>query len=415
MFKNRWWIAGASAVALIFSSGTIQLFSASLFIKPITEELGFGRGTLSTAFGINFVLSAIATPIFGRLLDLRGVRAMMLPTITLYALATAALALLPASVPALFVMYGIVGAFGVAQTPTPYGKVVSWWFDRRRGIALGIALAGIGLGTIIVPQLTRFLMTQFNWRIGYVGLGCAVLIFALLPNALIIREPPNVERAKAAGVVPDVPGLTFSEARATWRYWALSLAFFLAATVINGSLVHVVPMLTDRGISIGVAVAALSATGIALIAGRLCAGWLSDRVFAPYIAVFFIVFPMFGIAVLGFGFGGISPVIGTICLGVGIGAEIDLMTFLVGRYFGLRQFGTLYGVMFAIAILGNATGSSLLGWSFQFLKSYSPALILFEVLLVVAAFCFLGLGPYRYSAPAREVTFDTPEVGSSPA
>jgi hypothetical protein len=72
MFKNRWWIAGASAMALIFSSGTIQLFSASLFIKPITEELGFGRGTLSTAFGINFILSAIATPIFGRLLDLRA-------------------------------------------------------------------------------------------------------------------------------------------------------------------------------------------------------------------------------------------------------------------------------------------------------------------------------------------------------
>jgi hypothetical protein len=77
VFKNRWWIASASAMALIFSSGTIQLFSASLFIKPITEELGFGRGMLSTAFGIDFVLSAIATPIFGRLLDLRGVRTIM--------------------------------------------------------------------------------------------------------------------------------------------------------------------------------------------------------------------------------------------------------------------------------------------------------------------------------------------------
>jgi hypothetical protein len=91
------------------------------------------------------------------------------------------------------------------------------------------------------------------------------------------------------------------------------------------------------------------------------------------------------------------------------------MTFLVGRYFGLRQFGTLYGVMFAIAILGNAAGSNLLGWSFQVFKSYSPALILFEALLVVACACFLGLGPYRYSAPAREVRFDAPDVGSNPA
>jgi len=414
VFRNRWWIAAASAMALIFSSGTIQLFSASLFVKPITDELGIGRGTLSTAFGITFVLSAITTPIFGRLLDLRGVRTMMLPTITLYALSTAALGLLPASIPIVFLMYGIVGAVGIAQTPTPYGKVVSWWFDRERGLALGIALAGIGLGTIIVPQVVRFLMTNFSWRVGYFGLGCAVMIFAFIPNALIICEPPVIERAEAAHLAPDVPGLTFAEARVSWRYWTLSLAFYLAATVINGSLVHVVPMLTDRGIPLGVATAALSATGLALIAGRLVAGWLSDRIFAPYIAIFFVAFPMLGIAVLGFGFAGISPVIGTICLGIGIGAEIDLMTFLVGRYFGLRQFGTLYSVMFAIAILGNATGSNLLGWSFQFFKSYSPALILFEGLLVITCACFLGLGPYRYAARDTAVA-DAPEHGARTA
>ena len=410
MFTGRWWIVVASAMALIFSSGSIQLFSASLFIKPITAELGFGRGTLSVAFGIQFIVSAIATPIFGRLLDTRGVRSMMLPTITLYAIATAALALLPASIAVLCAMFGLVGLFGVAQTPTPYSKVVSWWFDRQRGFALGITLAGIGLGTIIVPQVALFLMTHFSWRVGYFGLGCAVLVFALLPNAFIIHEPPDVEIAEASGGPVETPGLTFSEARRAWRYWLLSLAFFLAATVINGSLVHVIPMLTDRGIPLGVAAAALSAAGAALIAGRICTGWLSDRIYAPYLGVVFMLFPAFGIGVLGFGLGGISPVIGTICLGIGIGAEIDLMSFLVGRYFGLRRFGTLYGVMFAIAILGNAAGSNLLGWSSQLFHSYVPALILFEGLLIVAAGCFLVLGPYRYAAPARTAAVETPQA-----
>lgn len=400
MFKNRWWIVVASAVAMIFSSGSIQLFSASLFIKPITADLGFGRGTLSTAFGIHFILSAIATPFFGRLIDRYGVRPMMLPAITLFALATAALALMPASVAVLFAMFAVVGTVSVAQTPTPYSKVVSWWFDRQRGLALAVTLAGVGLGTMIVPQVAAFLMTHFNWRVGYFGLGCAVLIFALIPNALIIREPPGVERANLAGVVPDVPGLSFAEARVDWRYWALSLAFYLASTVINGSLVHVVPMLTDRGIPLSTATAALSATGAALIVGRICSGWLIDRVFAPYVAMVVLAIPMFGIAVLGFGLGGISPVVGAVCLGMGIGAEIDIMAFLVGRYFGLRQYGTLYGTMFAIAILGNATGSNLLGWSFQVFGSYTPALILFLGLLVVTGLCFIGLGPYRYAAAA---------------
>ena len=163
------------------------------------------------------------------------------------------------------------------------------------------------------------------------------------------------------------------------------------------------------------AFAILTASGVALIIGRLCSGWIIDRVFAPYVAMVFMLVPMFGIAVLGFGFGGISPVIGTICLGMGIGAEIDIMAFLVGRYFGLRQYGTLYGVMFAIAILGNATGSNLLGWSFQFFNSYTPALVLFEVFLVAAALCFLGLGPYRYAAPARDIEVDTPQIKPSAA
>src|SRR5262249_39197950 len=91
----------------------------------------------------------------------------------------------------------------------------------------------------------------------------------------------------------------------------------------------------------------------ALIIGRFCSGWLIDRAFGPYVAMIVLAIPMFGIAVLGFGLGGISPIVGTICLGMGIGAEIDIMAFLVGRSFGLRQYGTLYGVMFAIAILGN--------------------------------------------------------------
>jgi len=359
--------------------------------------LGFGRGEISTAIGLSSVVIALSIPLYGRLLDRKGIRPVLLPSIVLFALANASLALLQPSTPMLFGLFALLGLTGVGQGPTAYSKILSAWFDRERGLALGIALAGVGAGTALMPQLANLLLGEFGWRIGYVGLGVAVFVLAFIPVAVFVREPSEARRAGTAST-EQLPGIAFREAVRSLRYWALTVAFFLAATVINGSLIHVVPLLTDRGLPISAAVAAVSAAGLALICGRVFSGYCADKLFAPYIAIFFLLCPMFGIAILGTGAG--SPVLGTILLGAGIGAEIDLMSFIVSRYFGVRYFGTLHGFMFAFAAFGNFVGSSTLGWSFQVLHSYGPAFVLFEMLLAVAIAIFATLGPYTY--PARE-------------
>jgi len=133
-----------------------------------------------------------------------------------------------------------------------------------------------------------------------------------------------------------------------------------------------------------------------LIGGRVVAGYVMDRVFAPYVAIFFLAWPMAGIGILASGLAGSWPLVGTVMLGAGVGAEIDLMSFLVGRYFGLRAFGVLHGVMFAVFLIGQAIGASLMGWVFQLRQSYLPGFQLFEVLLAVACVLLASLGPYRY-------------------
>ncbi len=200
-----------------------------------------------------------------------------------------------------------------------------------------------------------------------------------------------------------LPGMSFAEAIRTWRYWSLAMAFFLATTTINGSLVHVVPLLTDRGVPIGTAVATMAGAGLALIVGRVAAGYVMDRVFAPYVALAFLVGPMIGLAILGWDLQFVSPLVGTVMLGLGIGAEVDLLSFLITRYFGVRAFGALHGLMFSGVVLGNAAGAAALGWSFQLLGSYRPAFAVFEVLLVVTCVLFVTLGPYRYPASPREI------------
>ena len=299
----------------------------------------------------------------------------------------------------LLALYGIAGIASVGQTPTAYSKVISAWFDRQRGLALGIALAGVGVGTAVIPQISNFLINNFGWRVGYVGLGLTILILGFIPVLLFIREPVVAVAKPGQQSAARVPGMEFSEGIQTWRYWALAAAFFIASVTINGSLIHVVPLLTDRGVPVGVAVGMMFWAGMALIVGRLIAGWIIDRVFAPYVAVFFIVLPFVGMVVLASGTTLVSPLVGVALLGMGMGAEIDLQSFLVTRYFGIRCFGALHGLLFIGNPVGNAVGAAALGWSYQLLHSYNPAFSVFAVLMVIPCVVFLILGPYRY--PAR--------------
>jgi predicted MFS family arabinose efflux permease len=244
--RNRWLIALVSALALIVGQGAVTVFAAGVFLKPVAQELGFGRGEISTAIAVSNIMTAIAAPFFGRALDAYGVRRPLLG--------------------------------GVGQNPTAYSKVLASYFDRSRGLAMGLALAGVGLGTALMPTLSNVLIGAFGWRIGYVGLGVVIVAFALIPVALLLPEPAR----KQAGALAELPGMMFAQAIRTWTYWALALAFFFAATTINGALVHVVPLLTDRGIPVGTAVSTLAGAGLALIVGRVVAGYVMDRVFAPF-------------------------------------------------------------------------------------------------------------------------------------
>ena len=181
----------------------------------------------------------------------------------------------------------------------------------------------------------------------------------------------------------------------------MTLIFFFAATTINGSLIHVVPLLTDRGIAPGVAAGMLSSAGLALIIGRMIAGYLLDKIFAPYIAVFFLLCPMAGIGILASGMVGSWPVAGTILLGLGVGAEIDLLSYVISRYFGIRFFGVLHGFSFTWVLIGNAAGAAMLGWFFQLTHSYTHGFVVFEILLAIGCVLLMTLGPYRYPAVSK--------------
>jgi MFS family permease len=243
----------------------------------------------------------------------------------------------------------------------------------------------------------------------YVGLAIGVLVVAFPPVALFLREPPDSlagawRLQQAAGAAAAVPGVAAAEALRSWLFWGLAIAFFLDVIAINGTLTHIVPLLTDRGLPRQVATAALSGTEFALIFGRVLSGWCLDRFWGPYVAITFFILPMVGIGILMSGAAGFAPFLGAIACGLGIGAEIDLMAFFTSRYFGLRDYAKLYGTMFGIFALGVGIGPALSGASFDRFHSYTPAFAIFMILLARGCLIFLRLGPYPFPALGRALS-----------
>jgi MFS family permease len=406
IFCNRWWVVFASLCGLVVSPGPISIFSFGVFLKPVTEELGIARGVFSSALLINGVAVAVSSAVVGWLIDRYGVRRVMIPGILLFAVVVACYGLMQSSPLILvFVIFAFTGFFGGVQTPVPYAATVAKWFDRNRGLALGIATAGIGLGAAVIPLLASHLIGQFGWRVAYVGLALAILVLAGIPVALFLREPPSLaaaaRRPSAMDFAENLPGMKVTTALRSWHFWALTIAFFLSILAITGTLTHVVALLTDRGVPQSVAVGALSSSGLALIISRVFSGWCLDRFWGPYVAVIFFMMPLVGIMLLGSGAEGFVPLLGAILCGMGAGAEVDLMAFFVSRYFGLRAYGKIYGLMFSFFAIGVGLGPALSGQAFDRFHSYGPIFTIYEIVLAITCVLFLRLGPYPYPAPER--------------
>ncbi len=395
IFQNRWWVVFAAFLGLTVSQGPVVAYSFSIFLKPVSEDLGISRGTFSLAYNIGNFVCALSIPVFGFLIDRYGIRRILIPGIALFALTTASLSYLQSSWAVLYGLFALQGIFSASNTPTAYAKALSGWFDRERGLTLGLAVGGTGFGVIVMGPVMTYLILNFGWRGAYIGLGAALLILAFVPVILFLRE------SSTRGVSADsVAGLSMGEALKNAQFWTMTITFLLVIVAVNGTIAHMIAMLTDRGIPLQTATAALSVVGLAIVISRTGAGYLVDRFFAPYVAVVFFFCPIIGIGLLLSGAPGVIPIIGAVLCGLGVGAEVDLMPFFIGRYCGLRAFGAIYGLTFGIFIVGVGLGAYLMGLCFDLAHSYTPMLTAFVGILAISCFLIGRLGPYRYPVSA---------------
>ncbi len=366
----------------------VGIISFSVFIKPLAQAFGWRRAEIALALTIMSLAMAAAMPVAGRMIDRFGTRRPMIASLMLFSIGLTAT---PAAVAqfglaGLYVAAILVGVLGTASSSVVYVKVLSARFEAHRGLSLGFAMSGIAVGSATAPLAAATLIEHFGWQAGFYGLATLPIIVGL-PIALSLPETPAVNSTTAG----RTGGLALREAIRERTFALLLLIFLLDAAAVHGVQLHIAPLLSDRGLSAQSSAAGLSYLFIVSAFARLLSGYLFDRTFAPRVGATCFCASTLGMLLLTSSSTTSTTMIAVALLGVGAGAEADLLGFLVGRYYGMRAFGQVYGWVFAAFLIGSAIGPYLLGAAFDALGNYRRALFFCAATLVAVSALLLSL------------------------
>ena len=384
--------------ALGMFAGLTPSFHAAggIFARALASEFGWGRSVASLSYSASMLGLALGSPLVGMLMDRFGVRRIIVTLGIAYGLAVICMSQQDGNTLFWVGLSGLVGIFGAAVSVVGYLAVLPQWFDRHLGLALALAMCGLGIGTMIMPVFAQYLVTDYGWRAAYLVLGAGSIPLTLLACALI-RERKPVEHGRQRGQGRPVDGVSVPEAVKTYRLWAIWFIFLIGSSCTLALVPHLPTMLADRGFSSADAARGASMLGIGLLAGRLVTGVLLDRIHAPFVTCLFFITGAAGIVLLNVSHDYAAIMLAAALVGLTIGAEGDLISYLVRSYFGLRSFGTLYGLCFCGYGLGAVIGPVSIGRYFDLHGNYDLPLVLLPCLLVSACVLALTLGRYRRS------------------
>ena len=419
---------GASTVVACFigmmgTSGGILFITLGILVEPMTQEFGWSRGEIYLSISFLTVGIILGLLLTARLFNRFGARKVLLISVLLSGLLILTGPLYISSLPLLYAMMLASSVIGAATNTVGYTVVITNWFDKRRGLFIGINASGFGLSMALMPALCEWAVNLGGWRAGYYSLGLFMLLF-VLPALyfLLIEKPEDI------GLLPDGEeigesdeiakaethhSLSLKEAARTHVFWLMLIIIACLSFCLNGIYTQVVPLLTDRGIDRGLATLVLSSIGITMAIGRICVGYILDKVFAPYVAIVMFVLVLSGIGLLTYTHYLPLYFVAGMMIALGLSAEADLMAFLTSRYFGVRNFGAIFVCIFIMHMVGTSLGPPILGKSFDLHGDYLFILPVCMLILLFATILFAFLGPYdQFFKKSRDsIPINSDEIG----
>jgi MFS family permease len=388
-----WKVSLAGFFGVMVSFSAIVPYTFSLFLKPLSLSFGWRREAISAGFSIAGLTVAAAAPVLGFLLDRFGPRRIILPCILIFSSTYASMALLTPHLARFYLSFFLIGLVGAGTSFLGYSRVISTWFDRRRGLALSVMIAGSGLGAMILPVIAQAAITHYGWRNAFALLGFLALALGFPLTAWFVRERPVSQQRVHLSV--EV-GESVGKALRGRIFWIIAATVCLPSISVNGAVTHFSALLTDRGVSSQGAAYAIATIGATALIGRFLTGMFLDRFFGPRVYQTMLLMSGSGIALLSVAHTLPVAMIAASLIGFSTGGEADITPYLIGRYFGLRRLSTLYAFTWTSYSIGSAIGPLVVGRLFDSLGSYRPATI---QLLALPAFipCVLMFLLPRYA------------------
>jgi MFS family permease len=386
-------------IGLALGPSVLANLTVTAYITPIEQEFGWLRSDISFAFSLVAYMIVAVSPIQGMLVDRYGPRRVLLTSIPLFALSLAALYFTPANLYVFYLLWALVPIAGMGLWPLGYLQAVAPWFDRKLGLALGCANAGIGVGSTFLPMLVIGpIIAAYSWRHALLALAVMVLLISWPVVALCMREPTAAETAARKATASRNFGLSFQQATREPTFWMLNVGFFLLGMTATSLVTQQAPLLRDAGWTAEETTRLQTTFGFGLLFARVAVGFIIDHMFAPRVmtavsiggaaaCVLYAVNPDLGY-------------VSAILIGFLLGAEFDVLAFLIKRYYGNLAYGRVYGVIFGVFYLGSAVGI----WGLPKLRemsadlSYDNGLYAAAAILVTSAVLMAFMPKYRYAA-----------------
>lgn len=382
-----WWIVTATFLIMTLIYAPISNL-VSLFILPVTKELGFSPSQFMVYYTI-MALSAMAVgPIAGRLIKIMDIRAYLTLFIMISAIAFVGFSFSTKLIH--FYLFAVLMGAGLSGgAMIPASVLITNWFNEKRGLCLGIALSGSGFGGVIFSPVANWLITAYGWRTAYLVLGILIAVVLIPLTVFVIRLTPAdkgltpLGEAMSVNSTKELTGTTLGQALKSVSFWFLCIAILIGGIVVNAMLINLAPYLAEIGTSAKTAALLLSIGSAMVIIGKLLAGRLFDKL--GLITTLLIIS---GSSLISFLFlmkanVFLPAVIYTVFSGIGSTAVTVVPAYLTGALFGEKEYGAKYGIVAIFISLGAAITPIVSGAIYNINHSYGMLLNALIILSVV--------------------------------
>jgi len=458
-WASGWPIVLASLVGIALCLSPLPYWALIIIGPELGMEFGWNRIVISAGFLFMTAGVLIGAPVAGQLVDRYGARKVLLPSIVALGLGVAAFSQMTDDPVVFYLIFFLTAFFGSATLPITWSKAIVNNFDTHRGLALGIALTGTGLFGFIASPTIQAMINAFGWRTAYVILGALPLLISLPLALILFRDHKEdahlaeldkgdtsrrliswiwqpillamalcgtmiflLSRPNGAvqviwlmgGVLvgyigyvylksrdevdTGLPGLSVREVFGDYRFWVIMFAFLVLGACVSGIIANSKNILLDKGYTSNQSASWLIGAGViglSTLFGRLLGGWLVDHIWAPLVGFVFLSVPAIGCWILFNNFGIGMNTLALIMVGLAAGVEFDLMAYFVSRYFGIRSYGRVYGLVYAAFGLGSGTSPIVFNLVRGDDPDYSRVLAIVAVGFLIGAASLLLLGRYR--------------------